>query len=140
MKGSITITDTIGILGVIGIVILFMVQIMPTLLQTMVVFFSKASAETVSRQLSNLITVSGAAPYRAEIKYFPAKEALYKISISSRTIEVVPYFKNAYAEKSSSTQPFAVGLNDGDYDNVNSFLIKKDFIGESVYAFEATKE
>lgn len=151
MKGSITISDMIGIVGIIIAVMVFVTQIMPTLLSVIIDTFSKTSAENVARQLSNLITVSGAAPHRAEINYEmkahllssykSSSEVLYQVSIKSKTIKVTPEFKVAYAEKSSSIQPFAVSLADKDFKDVNSFFIEKNFLnGESSYAFDAKKE
>ena len=141
MKASITVTDMIGVLGVVVIVIVFVTQIFPTILSTIIESFSKSSAENVARQLSNLITVSGSAPHRVEITYAPEKNILYDIFIGSRALGAVPKIKVAYAEKASSIQPFAVNLSDDEYVDVNSFLIKKDFFGgESTYAFYAKKE
>jgi hypothetical protein len=141
MKGSITTTDVVGVLGVTVLVMVFVSQIFPTIFSTIIESFSKSSAENVARQLSNLITVSGSAPYEVEIIYAPAKDVLYDIFIGSRAMGVMPKFKAAYAEKSSSIQPFAVNLPDSQHSDVNSFLIKKDFSnGESRYVFNAKKE
>lgn len=141
MKASIAIADTIGVIGVIGIVIFSLTQILPSLLDLIIQTFSKASAENVARQLSNLITVSGAGTHEVEINYMPLKSALYDVSIVSRTIKVVPKFTASYAEKASSTQKFAVGLSDRAFYEANSFLIKKGFSnGESTYEFNAEKK
>jgi len=151
MKGSITISDTIGTIGIIGLILLFITQIIPGMLSVIVEKFSSYSAENVARQLSNLITVSGSATHKIEIvygekaevpsDYQKTEEVLYKIQIGSRTIKVIPKFKVNYAEKSSSTQYFAVNLPSEEYTDVNSFLIKKEILdGESTYAFYASKK
>jgi hypothetical protein len=146
MKASITISDFIGIIGIGLMVILFVTQIIPTALATVINKFSSYSAENVARQLSNLITVSGSATYKIDIDYAPAKDVVYQVSIDSRTIKVVPKFGVNYADKSSSTQYFAVNLPSGQYTDVNSFLVGKSIFnpqqigyGESKYAFDATK-
>lgn len=141
MKASITISDMVGIFGVIVLVILFVTQIIPTLFSTLIQSFAESSAENVARQLSGLITVSGSAPYQAQINYTPTSDAVYQIVIDSKTIKVVPKFQTSYEDKSSSTQSFAVNLPNSQSTGVNSFLIKKNFIdGESSYAFSATKQ
>lgn len=146
MKASITISDFIGPIGIVLIVILFVSQIIPTILSTVINKFSSYSAESVARQLSNLITVSGSATYKIDINYAPTKDVVYQVSIDSRTIKVVPKFGVSYADKSSSTQDFAVDLPSGKYTDVNSFLVGKSIFnsqqigyGESKYAFDATK-
>jgi hypothetical protein len=140
MKGSITITDTIGIVTVAIMMVGFITQLFPQILSIIADNFFKASAESVARQLSNLITVSGAATYKIEIRYTPTKDVDYRISIVSRMINVMPKFKVSYADKSSSTQPFAVNLQNQEHEDVNSFLIKKELIDrESRYDFSASK-
>jgi len=140
VKAELDIADTIGILGIILIVMLLVTQLMPIVGGIIIESFSRASAENVAKQLSSLITVSGAAPYKAELNYTPTKDIVYKISISSRTIKVTPKFQVSYADKSSSTQPFGISLNDKQLVEVNSFFIKKNFVdGESIYAFDAEK-
>jgi len=147
MKASITISDFVAIIGIVGIVLLIVTQILPTTLSTVINKFSSYSAENVARQLSNLITVSGSATYKIDIDYAPTKDVVYQVSIDSRTIKVVPKFGVNYADKSSSTQSFAVDLHSGQYTDVNSFLIGKSIFtpqqighGESKYAFDATKQ
>jgi hypothetical protein len=141
MKGSITIEDTIGLLAVIIITILFFSQIFPTIFSFIIEQFSEASAENVARQLSNLITISGAAPYKTEINYTPTNKFVYKASIQTKYLTIVPKFDVSYAEKSSSTQPFAVDLADHEFNDVNSFNVRKYlFEGESKYDIFASKE
>lgn len=108
MKASITISDTIGILAIILITLFLVTQILPTVFSTIINQFSTYSAENVARQLSNLITISGSATYKAEINYSAkaqvpsgpgsTSEVLYKILIDSKTIKVVPKFEVNYAE------------------------------------------
>lgn len=139
MKGSITITDTIGMLAMVILLVVFIAQIIPQILSVIIDNFSKTSGEHVARQLSNLITISGSAAYKAELNYIPSKDVVYKVFISSRTLKVTPKFTVAYADKSSSIQPFAVDLEDQDYVDVNSFIIRKEFVdGESEYGFSAS--
>jgi hypothetical protein len=140
MKGSITITDTIGILAIVIILVVFISKILPSFLSILVDNFSKASAESVARQLSNLITISGAATYKIEIKYTPPKDVDYDVLIDSRTVKVTPKFKVSYAEKSSSTQPFAVNLPNQEYKGVNSFLVREELVnGGFKYGLLASK-
>jgi len=141
MKASISITDTIGPLIIILIVILFFVQIIPNVFGVIIETFSKASAENVARQLSSLITVSGAATYKAELNYTPTKEVVYHVLIASRSVKVTPKIKVSYADKSSNTQPFGVNLGDREYFDVNYFLVKKSFLdGASFYDLQAKKQ
>jgi len=137
---ALTTSDIISVLFAIVVLFLFFSQIFPRVVATITDTFSKASGENVARQLSGLITVSGAATHEIKIDYIPTKQHTYNILIKDRTIKVTPIFKVAYAEKASSTQPFAVSLNDYEQDDVNHFTVEKNFDGGLSYAFEAKKE
>lgn len=140
MKALVT-SDVIGIMLVIISIFVFFTQVMPRMLSLIIDNFSRAAAENVARQLSGLITSSGASTGRIEINYIPTKSVEYKIIIIGRTVKIIPKFKAAYAEKASSTQPFAVALRDYEEENVNHFIVEKDFVGGlSNYVFKARKE
>ena len=139
MKGAV-LSDIVGVMLIIVAMFLTFTQIIPKIISTIGESFSRASGENVARQVSGLITVSGAAPHEIQIDYIQTKEHTYNVEIISRTIKVTPNFKVPYAEKASSTQPFGIDLQDYKEDNVNHFIIQKKFYGESTYVFEATKE
>ena len=139
MKGATT-SEIVGIMLVIAVTFAFFVLIFPNILSIIVEGFSKAAAENVARQLSGLITISGSSAYKIKIDYTPTKEHTYKIEIKSRTIKVSPEKLPRYAEKASSTQSFAVDLNEYKGNNINHFTIEKNFEGESIYDFKAKKE
>lgn len=137
---AISSSDTIGIVFGIFVLFLFFSQVFPKVISVITDNFSEASGENVARQLSGLITVSGAATYKIKIDYTPTTDHTYNILMEGRTVKVTPIFTVNYAEKASSTQPFAVDLNDYKQDGVNHFVVEKNFDGESTYVFEASKE
>jgi len=139
VKGSV-LGDVVGIMLVIVITFVVFTQAIPRIISTIGESVSKISAENVGRQLSGLITISGAAAREIRIDYIPTTDQTYNTGIKSRTIKVKPNFKMTYAENASSTQPFAIDLIDYDQNNVNHFIIQKKFYGESVYVFGAKKE
>ena len=139
MKAAVT-SDMVTIMLVILTIFAFFTLIMPGILSMITEAFSKSSGEAVARQLSGLITISGASAHEIKIDYIPTKEFVYKISIKDRSIKVTPRFKVSYAEKASSTQQFAIGLNNFDQDDVNHFVVEKNFDGASNYVFKAAKE
>jgi hypothetical protein len=139
MKGAIT-SEIVGFILVILTLITFFTVILPKYLSTIIELFSKTSAENVARQLAGLITISGAAPYKIDIEYLPSRDVSYSFEIKNRNIIIKPEFKVSYAEKASSTQPFAVDLVEYGQEGVNHFFINKKFDGESSYEFKAKKE
>lgn len=139
MKAAVS-SDVIGIMLVVLTLFVFFAVVLPQLLSIITETFSKASAETVARQLSGLITASGASAYEIKIDYIPTKDVVYDVSVADRTIKIVPKFTVSYAEKASSTQSLGVNLNNYDQQSVNHFIVKKNFDGESSYVFTAKKE
>lgn len=137
---AISTSDTIGIVFAIFVVFLFFSKVFANTVSIITDNFSKASAENVARQLSGLITVSGAATYEIKIDYVPTTEHTYNIFVKDKTVKVTPIFTVAYAEKASSTQPFAVNLNDYEQNDVNHFVVEKNLNGEFRYVFEASKK
>lgn len=140
MKGAVT-SDIVGIMLIILTLIIFFTVMFPRFLSTIIELFGKTSAENVARQLSGLITVSGAAPHEIRIEFLPSRDVTYSFSIKNRNIMVKPELKVEYAEKASSMQPFAIDLIEQEQKNVNHFFIEKNFEGGgSNYAFSAKKE
>ena len=145
---AISTSDTIGIAFAVFVLFLFFSQVFPRIISVITNNFSKASAENVARQLSGLITVSGAVTHEIKIDYTPTTDHTYNIFVKDRTVKVTPIFTVAYAEKASSTQPFAVDLNDYEQDGVNHFTVEKssnfatekNLNGELRYVFEASKK
>jgi len=137
---AITTSDAIGIVLGVFVLFLFFSQVFPKVYALITDNFSKASGENVARQLSGLITVSGAATYKIKIDYTPTTEHTYNVLVKDRTVKVTPIFTVNYAEKASSTQPFAVVLNDYEQEKVNHFTVEKKFDGVSTYDFGASKE
>ncbi|MEM5853173.1 MAG: hypothetical protein QXG39_00925 [Candidatus Aenigmatarchaeota archaeon] len=139
MKGVVT-SDIIGIMLLILTVIVFFTIIFPKFLSEMIELFGKTSAESVARQLSGFITISGSAPNEIKIEFFPSRDVTYSFSIKERNIMIKPEFKVEYMEKASSSQPFAVELIEQEQRNVNHFFIEKRFEGVSNYVFYGKKE
>ena len=137
---ALTNSDIIGIILATLVVFLFFQQVFARTVSIITDNFSKASAENIARQLSGLITVSGAATYEIKIDYVPTTEHTYDIFVKDRTVKVTPIFTVNYAEKASSTQPFAVNLNDYEQNGVNHFAVEKNLNGELRYVFEASKK
>jgi hypothetical protein len=139
MKGAIA-SEMVGFILVVLTLITFFTIVLPKYLSTIIELFSKTSAENVARQLAGLITISGAASYKINIEYLPSRDVSYSFKIKNRNIIIKPEFKVSYAEKASSTQPFAVDLVEYGQEGVNHFFINKKFDGESSYEFKAKKE
>jgi hypothetical protein len=139
MKGAIA-SEMVGFILVVLTLITFFTIVLPKYLSTIIELFSKTSAENVARQLAGFITISGAAPYKINIEYLPSRDVSYSFEIKNRNIIIKPEFKVSYAEKASSTQPFAVDLVEYGQEGVNHFFINKKFDGESSYEFKAKKE
>ena len=139
MKAAVT-GNIVGIMLVIVVLFVFFTYEVPKIISVVMESFSKASGEGVARQVSGLITVSGAATREIDIDYIPTREHVYDVVVKMRTIKVTPKFTVPYAEKASSTQPFAVNLQDYEEDNVNHFIIEKNFDGASIYVFRTKKE
>lgn len=137
---AISTSDIIGIVFAILVMFIFFTQVFAKAVSIITDNFSKASAENVARQLSGLITVSGAATNEIKIDYVPTTEHTYDIFVKDRTVKVTPIFTVAYAEKASSTKPFAVNLNDYEQNGVNHFVVEKNLNGGLGYAFEASKK
>lgn len=139
MKAVVT-SETVGLLLTAIVLIIFFSQVFLRIISLLVEKFSKASAENVARQLSGLITTSGASVYRVRIAYIPTREVSYRVTIHDRVLRVVPKLKVEYAEKASSTQPLAVELGSYEKSDVNYFIIEKNFAGVSRYEFRAEKK
>ena len=104
-------------------------------------WFSLTSAEAVSRQLTNFITVSGVPTYKAEITYVPSEFVTYEISAGARFTRVYPNYQVSYVTKKAAFQTYSVPLDDFQFSAVNYFTIKKSIIGgESRYSISATKK
>jgi len=139
MKGTIT-SEVIGFILIVFTMITFFTVMLPKFLSTIIELFGKTSAENVARQLAGFITISGSASYKIDIDYLPSRDVSYSFSIKSRNIIIKPEFKVSYAEKASSTQPFAINLTEYGQEGVNHFFITKKIDGESSYEFKAKKE
>lgn len=132
--------EMIGIVLVTLLLIVTFTVVLSRYLSTIVELFAKTSAENVARQLSALITTSAISPYEIKIDYIPSKDVNYKIYVFNRNLKIVPRFEVGYAEKGSSTQSFAINLENYERENINHFHIEKEKDGETKYVFYAKKE
>lgn len=129
--------EFLGIVLVIFLTFVVVAGMLPKLLELITQAISLTSGESVARQLSGLITISGAAQHNIEINH-TIERMKYDVEIQTRTIIVTPKYKVPYAEKSRGVELFAIPLPDKSYRDVNSFSITKKFIGgKSEYGFEA---
>ncbi|MEM5773016.1 MAG: hypothetical protein QXL86_02200 [Candidatus Aenigmatarchaeota archaeon] len=129
--------DFLGIVFIMFLTFVVVAAMIPKLLELIAQAISLTSGESVARQLSGLITISGAAPYKIQINH-TIERVKYDVDIKVRTIIVKPKYNVPYAEKSHGIEPFAIPLPDESYKDVNSFTINKEFLeGESKYEFEA---
>lgn len=89
MKGTEQDTSSIIIMVLLGIVavgiIYFMIQYVFT---NLIPIFAQGSAQVVSRELADFITISGVAPYKITINYQPTDNVFYNVSIDSRVVTV----------------------------------------------------
>ncbi|MEM5815068.1 MAG: hypothetical protein QXD89_01090 [Candidatus Aenigmatarchaeota archaeon] len=133
MKG-VSVSDVVGILGVILILFLFFFVILPKTLSFVINNLSSSSAINIASQLSALMSVSPST-YHVEIEFSPGEEEMkYKVEIKERIIKVIPKIKTTYSEKSSSIESILVDFINYLPDETNNFLILKEKIGEeSVY-------
>ena len=130
----------IGMLVVIAITVIIFLKEFQAITSVITNLVARTSSDVVSSQLSNLMTISGAAPYQIEINYTPSKSVLYDVSLSSRELNIKSKYKASYLVKLPSIHPVAIDLPDASYTDVNTFKVKKTVInGESVYEFIAQK-
>lgn len=135
MKGYSAAVETIGVLLVLAIDIFILSVVFLKMVDDMKKGFN--SAQNTAVQLSNLITISGSAPYQAEINYNLPEGSTCDAVIKSRYLTITLKNEN----KDTDTQPFAVNLHDKEYDDVNYFTIDKKMVeGESNYEFSASKK
>lgn len=125
MKGLETVYNVLGIALVILALVLFIVEILPSIISSIVEIFTRASGESLAHEISGLLTISGSSAYAIEITYELPKEFSYTISASSRILTVKPTFNVKYAEKSSGSAAFATDFQDFKFDNPSSLLIEK---------------
>ena len=137
MKGQTKIYWTIGAFLVIIVTVLVFVEVFPRLTSIVIQIASSSSGEVVSHQLSNLLTVSAAAPYKITITYTPTKEGSYEVISSKKFLTVKSQFKGEEFVQTQEAQPYAAPFEDFSYSDVNSFHIIKE--GDN-YVFIAKKE
>jgi len=137
MKAQTKIYWTLAALLVVGITVLVFVEVFPRVTQVILQIVSSSSGEIVSHQLSNLLTISAAAPYKINITYQPSKETTYTITGSGKFLEVKSQFKGKEFVQTREVQPYATPFKDFSYSDVNFFQIMKE--GDN-YAFFARKE
>lgn len=129
--------DFLGTILIIFLTLVVVAAMLPKLLDMIAESFALTSAESVSRQLSNLITISGASTDQIKINY-AVENVKYDVSISTRVLTMTPKYNVQYAEAKQGIQPFAIPLPDSFYGDVNSFTITKKLVeGESQYDFGA---
>jgi len=131
MKGSSeVVTDAIFIMGVLLFLIFLIQQIAPQLLN----LFNTAavgSADFVAKEMAELITISGAAPYEIEISYNPSS-AKYNVNIQKGILQT-NLLKSAKETEKTSIAKIASNA-EGSFSGVNNFYINKKMGGTTVDA------
>lgn len=141
MKGQTKVYWLIGLLAIILITVIIFLKEFQMIFNEILNIVGKTSSDIVSRQLSNLITISGAAPNSIEIVYTPSKSILYDVTVKSRILTIKQKSGPEYLIRLSASHPFAVDLPDKTYEDVNTFkVVKKVVNGGSVYELYAIKE
>jgi len=128
MKG-VSVSDVIGVGGVILILFLFFFYILPKTFSFVIENLSSSSSINVAKQLAALISVS-ASSYSTQIEFLVREEVKYKVEVNGRVIKIIPKFKTTYAEKSSARESFLVDLINYVQDDVNRFIVLKERVGD----------
>lgn len=87
MKGSSPTLEVFGIVSIILLSIVVLSLVIFPALGELAKFIPVDSAETVARDLSDLITTSSATTDRITITYTPSKSATYNIQIDERIVK-----------------------------------------------------
>ena len=136
MKGSITITDTIGIIIIALLLITLFTSIFFKIFDEIARELASSSADGMARRLSNLMTISGAAPYYVKIKL--EEKARYNCEVkSSRYIWIQLSNPPGYRERTGRERGFALPFSPGKYEDVSVFTITKRRNGGVGYGFKA---
>jgi len=131
MKGTNeVVTDAIFIMGVLLFLILLIQQIVPQMLN----LFNQAavdSSDFVAKEMSELVTVSGAAPYQIDITYSPTG-AKYNLNIQNGILQTDLLKSPSEIQKTSAAKI----ANDasGSFSDVNIFYISKNTGGTTIGA------
>lgn len=134
MKGADTITDTIIVIGAIILLIALAVAIVPNFLN-----FLKTTAlngsDLVTKELSELVTISAAAPNEIQITYNPST-LKYNLDITKRIVKT-DLLRQASMDvgeiQETSLAKIAVDVT-GSFGKVNVFDIKKTDSGIFIQA------
>jgi len=124
---AMTVSDALGVILVIALLLaLVFGLIIPKMGSIISEILSSQSAEVVSAQLANYMTLAGAAPYKMTIVYNPSKKFTYHIIISGGELEVIPHYTSPVYRSIPVLQTFAMSFPQVDIDGVNFFVIEKN--------------
>lgn len=126
--------DLIGLilLGILASGIIFL--LINFVFANIIPLFAEGSTEVVSRDLADLITISGIAPYKITIDYQPTDNTVYNVSIDSRVLTLYTLENNpkpltlSTGVSQYTNQKVAVGNSSTSLHNVNNFEITKTAI------------
>jgi capsule polysaccharide export protein KpsE/RkpR len=86
---------------------------------------AESSSENVAIQLASLMSAAGAVVGKIEIEYIPSKNVLYDVKIGNKEVEVTAKFTQIYIQKMPSESNFCTNFRDGEFRDVNKFIIEK---------------
>lgn len=121
MKGDQKVTNTIGIVLIIGGMLFFIYAILPLIFQ----IYKESilsSSDIVSRQLAGFISISLAAPADITITYSPHEKIRYDVDVKERVVDV-----HISKGQQSGTRELSKILLDLEkqFSDVNIFMITK---------------
>lgn len=137
MKGQAEVINALGIIVIAGVLLFLFFIILPRIIDLMWTEIGFASANVVSKELADYITISGSATDSIEIFYHPSDHK-YNVELKDRIVTVSMEIKDKkYVEP--VPERGKIGIDPaGKFASVNFFFITKEKIaGRSVYGVEA---
>lgn len=122
MKGQAKVSDVVGILILIGILIVSFSKIFAIGSEQIALQYARMSGEFIARELASLSTLLGAAE-RGEIKYELPIQREFEIFVSERIIKVKPKLMREIGIDYSGFE-----IEESSFIAKNKILIKKDGI------------
>lgn len=138
-KSQAKIVDTIAIITIIALVVVFATTIGTKIFKTIESIMTSANPKMLSVEISSLMTISGVAPEKIKIDY-KVKKYNVNITIEKKILTVENKLLEKYTD-SSYESAFANNFLDVNYDNINHVSIAKERIDENeVFDINAINE
>jgi len=140
-KSQLEVKWFLAIFLVISVTILILTKLFPMIMNEIYSRIAESSSEAVGLQLSNLLSIAGAAPYEIKMYYNPSDNVLYDLYSENGKLKVKAKFSVSYIQSLTYETKYCTNFNDFSFTDVNLFEIEKslDNFGNSVYKISAKK-